>query len=79
MSSPPARRTPSRNFSKQAFAHVRLDWKNYVKHDDRYERPAEVDLLIGDSSKATAHSRLGTEGAIPGTGPHHGRCRPCAA
>ncbi|HEX8490915.1 MAG TPA: GDP-mannose 4,6-dehydratase, partial [Chthoniobacterales bacterium] len=27
-------------------------WKEYVKHDDRYERPAEVDLLIGDASKA---------------------------
>ncbi len=35
-----------------AFGHADLDWKKYVKHDDRYERPAEVDLLIGDASKA---------------------------
>jgi GDPmannose 4,6-dehydratase len=39
-------------FCEAAFAHVDLDWKDYVKHDDRYERPAEVDLLIGDPAKA---------------------------
>jgi len=41
-----------REFIEAAFAHVDLDWKKYVKHDSRYERPAEVDLLIGDSTKA---------------------------
>ena len=41
-----------REFCEAAFAHVDLDWKEYVRHDDRYERPAEVDLLIGDASKA---------------------------
>ena len=41
-----------REFVEEAFTHVDLDWKEYVKHDQRYERPAEVDLLIGDSSKA---------------------------
>jgi len=41
-----------REFAEAAFAHVDLDWKKYVKHDPRYERPAEVDLLIGDASKA---------------------------
>jgi GDPmannose 4,6-dehydratase len=41
-----------RDFVEEAFAHVDLDWKKYVKHDPRYERPAEVDLLIGDASKA---------------------------
>jgi GDPmannose 4,6-dehydratase len=41
-----------REFAETAFAHVDLDWKKYVKHDPRYERPAEVDLLIGDASKA---------------------------
>ena len=41
-----------REFVEAAFAHVNLDWKDYVKHDPRYERPAEVDLLIGDASKA---------------------------
>ena len=29
-----------------------LDWKEYVKFDERYMRPAEVDLLIGDPAKA---------------------------
>jgi len=41
-----------REFAEAAFAHVDLDWKKFVKHDSRYERPAEVDLLIGDSAKA---------------------------
>jgi GDPmannose 4,6-dehydratase len=41
-----------REFAEAAFAHVDLDWEKYVKHDSRYERPAEVDLLIGDSTKA---------------------------
>lgn len=41
-----------RDFVEAAFGHVDLDWKKYVKHDPRYERPAEVDLLIGDASKA---------------------------
>ncbi len=37
-----------------AFAHVRLDWHDYVTLDQRFVRPAEVDLLIGDRSKAEA-------------------------
>ena len=41
-----------REFVEAAFAHADLDWKQYVKHDGRYERPAEVDLLIGDPAKA---------------------------
>ncbi len=35
-----------------AFRHVGLDWHDYVKVDQAYFRPAEVDYLIGDSSKA---------------------------
>src|SRR5881227_1026017 len=35
-----------------AFAHVGLDWNKFVKLDPRFIRPAEVDHLIGDSSKA---------------------------
>jgi GDPmannose 4,6-dehydratase len=35
-----------------AFACVDLDWKKYVVQDERYMRPAEVDLLVGDPSKA---------------------------
>jgi len=41
-----------RGFGETAFSHVDLDWKEFVKHDPRYERPAEVDLLIGDPCKA---------------------------
>ena len=33
-------------------ASLGLDWEKYVRHDARYERPAEVDLLIGDPAKA---------------------------
>lgn len=41
-----------REFVEETFGHLGLDWKKYVRHDQRYERPAEVDLLIGDPSKA---------------------------
>jgi len=41
-----------REFVEEAFAHVDLDWNEFVKYDARYERPAEVDLLIGDPAKA---------------------------
>ena len=37
-----------------AFSHVGLDWHDYVTLDERFVRPAEVDLLIGDRSKAEA-------------------------
>jgi GDPmannose 4,6-dehydratase len=43
-----------REFVEKAFAHVDLDWKEFVRFDRRYERPAEVDLLIGDPAKAKA-------------------------
>jgi GDPmannose 4,6-dehydratase len=39
-------------FCEEAFNYVGLDWKAYVEIDPRYFRPAEVDLLIGDASKA---------------------------
>ncbi len=39
-------------FLQEAFACANLDWREYVKSDPRYYRPAEVDLLIGDPSKA---------------------------
>src|SRR5256885_2656954 len=41
-----------REFVELAFARADLDWRKYVKIDERYIRPAEVDLLIGNSSKA---------------------------
>lgn len=41
-----------REFLEVAFDHAGLDWEKHVKIDSRYFRPAEVDLLIGDASKA---------------------------
>jgi GDPmannose 4,6-dehydratase len=41
-----------REFLEGAFSHVGLDWRKYVEHDPRYLRPSEVNLLIGDSTKA---------------------------
>ncbi|MGB3760596.1 MAG: GDP-mannose 4,6-dehydratase [Rivularia sp. (in: cyanobacteria)] len=41
-----------REFLELAFSYVNLDWEEYVEFDKRYLRPAEVDLLIGDSTKA---------------------------
>src|SRR5690606_37314438 len=35
-----------------AFSHVDLNWRDYVVQDPKFMRPAEVDLLIGDSTKA---------------------------
>jgi GDPmannose 4,6-dehydratase len=41
-----------REFCELAFSHVGLDYRDYVVMDERFMRPAEVDLLIGDPSKA---------------------------
>jgi GDPmannose 4,6-dehydratase len=46
-----------REFVEKAFAKVGLDYRNYVKTSEEFFRPAEVDLLIGDASKA--HAKLG--------------------
>jgi len=43
-----------REFVGEAFAYVGLDWRDYVRIDPRYFRPAEVDHLLGDPSKAMA-------------------------
>jgi GDPmannose 4,6-dehydratase len=41
-----------RDFLDQAFGYLDLDWKPHVEVDPRYYRPAEVDVLLGDYSKA---------------------------
>lgn len=43
-----------REFVQTTFDHLGLDWEKYTSYDVRYERPAEVDLLIGDPAKAKA-------------------------
>ena len=49
-------------FLEEAFTYVGLNWRDYVKIDPRYFRPAEVDLLIGDYSKAK--EQLGWEPTV---------------
>jgi GDPmannose 4,6-dehydratase len=39
-------------FCEEAFSHVGLDWRDHVRVDPKYFRPAEVDLLLGDPSKS---------------------------
>jgi GDPmannose 4,6-dehydratase len=41
-----------RELCEEAFGHVDLDWQQYVKQDERFMRPAEVDMLVGDAGKA---------------------------
>ena len=48
-----------REFLEEAFSYAGLDWRKHVEIDQRYYRPAEVDLLIGDASKAK--KKLGWE------------------
>jgi GDPmannose 4,6-dehydratase len=43
-----------RDFIQLAFSHAGLDWEQHVRYDRRYERPTEVDALVGDPSKAKA-------------------------
>ena len=51
-----------RNLVEVAFAHVGLNWQDHVVTDPRFIRPAEVDLLIGDASKA--RTGLGWEATV---------------
>ena len=46
-----------------AFGHLDLDWEEFVRIDPRFVRPAEVDLLLGDSTKA--HKELGWSPTVP--------------
>ena len=53
-----------RDFLEAAFGHVDLDWREFVKFDEKYLRPTEVDALIGDATKAA--DRLGWTPSIDG-------------
>ncbi|MGH9609220.1 MAG: GDP-mannose 4,6-dehydratase, partial [Bryobacteraceae bacterium] len=46
-----------RNFCELAFGEAGLDYREFVREDPQFYRPAEVDLLIGDASRA--HQVLG--------------------
>lgn len=50
------------DFLDAAFSYVDLDWRDYVVQDPRFMRPAEVDLLVGDASKAG--EKLGWEPSV---------------
>ena len=51
-----------REFLEEAFDHVGLDWEEHVEIDQRYFRPAEVDYLLGDPTKA--REKLGWEPTV---------------
>ncbi len=51
-----------KDFLTIAFGHVNLNWQDYVVFDERYLRPTEVDLLVGDPTKAK--TKLGWEPSI---------------
>ncbi|HJQ51102.1 MAG TPA: GDP-mannose 4,6-dehydratase [Gaiellaceae bacterium] len=51
-----------RELLDEAFGYVDLDWHDYVKIDERYFRPSEVDFLLGDASKA--REKLGWEPSV---------------
>ena len=53
-----------RDFLDIAFGHADLDWNEFVRFDERYLRPSEVDALIGDPTKA--RERLGWEPSVDG-------------
>jgi len=51
-----------REFLDLAFGYVNLNWQDYVQFDERYLRPAEVELLIGDATKAK--TKLGWQPSV---------------
>ncbi|MAM38822.1 MAG: GDP-mannose 4,6-dehydratase [Erythrobacter sp.] len=53
-----------KDFLETSFGHVELDWQEFVKFDERYLRPTEVDALIGDPTKAS--EKLGWVPTIDG-------------
>jgi GDPmannose 4,6-dehydratase len=52
-----------RDCCEVAFAHAGLDWRAHVRHDERFDRPAEVETLLADPTKA--RERLGWEPQLP--------------
>ena len=67
-----------RDFCEAAFARAGLDWEKYVRTDARYERPSEVDALIGDASKAQQQARLEGDDRLARARRADGRRRPAS-
>ena len=66
---------PVRELCRLAFDAAGLDWEQHVVIDERFLRPAEVDLLVGDPAKATVGAGLAARGRLPRSGHHDGRGR----
>ena len=66
---------PVREFCELAFGHLDLDWEQYVKVDERFYRPAEVDLLVGTPDEGQEGARLGAQDVVPRAGADDGRRR----
>ena len=54
-----------REFCELAFGEVGLDYRDYVRTDERFLRPAEVDLLVGDASKARGELKWESQYSFP--------------
>ncbi len=62
-----------REFVELAFRAAGIDdWARYVRQDERFMRPAEVDLLVGDAGKRAQAPGLGPDHGLPGAGGDHG-------
>ncbi|NJR43072.1 MAG: hypothetical protein HC767_10845 [Akkermansiaceae bacterium] len=54
-----------RDFLAISFEHAGLDWEKYVRFDERYLRPTEVDVLLGDATKARTPERRSYRTTLP--------------
>ncbi len=57
-----------RELLELAFSCVDLDYRDFVEFDPKYTRPSEVDVLLGDATKARASARLEARGRLPRPG-----------
>ena len=66
-----------RDLLQVAFHHVGIeDWRPYVVQEERFFRPADIAILVGDATKARVQTRLASDGRLPATGRNDGRGRP---
>jgi nucleoside-diphosphate-sugar epimerase len=67
-----------RDFCELAFSAAGLDYRDHVVQDERFFRPAEVDLLVSDPARAQRGPRLGAAGRVPPARRDDGRGGPGA-
>ena len=68
--------TSVREFCRLAFRHVGLDYEKYVVTDKKFERPAEVDVLVGNAGKGQSGVGMEAENQPGRACRHDGGCRP---